>query len=111
MLEATAKEITASTGHEVIPVQLDIRDPAAVSAALDACEEKAGVPDIVINNAAGNFVSPTERLSPNAFKTVLEIVLNGTAYVTLDAGKRMIKAKKGESVFIGLFLHQYKPAL
>ena len=51
MLEATAKEITASTGHEVIPVQMDIRDPAAVAAALDACEAKAGAcPDIVVNN-------------------------------------------------------------
>ena len=51
---------------------------------------------MVVNNAAGNFISPTERLSPNAFKTIIDIVLNGTAYLTLDVGKRMIKEKKGE---------------
>jgi len=41
-------------------------------------------------------VSPTERLSPNAWKTVIDIVLNGTAFVTLDIGKRLIKAQKGD---------------
>ena len=53
------------------------------------------MPDVVINNAAGNFISPTERLSANAFKTIVDIVLNGTANVTLDVGKRMIQADKG----------------
>uniref|UniRef100_A0A8C0PGB5 2,4-dienoyl-CoA reductase 1 n=1 Tax=Canis lupus familiaris TaxID=9615 RepID=A0A8C0PGB5_CANLF len=50
---------------------------------------------IVINNAAGNFISPTERLSANAWKTITDIVLNGTAYVTLEIGKQLIKAQKG----------------
>lgn len=49
----------------------------------------------MINNAAGNFISPTERLSPNAWKTITDIVLNGTAYVTLEIGKQLIKAQKG----------------
>jgi len=57
---------------------------------------ECGLPDIVINNAAGNFISPTERLSPNAWKTIIDIVLNGTAYVNLDIGKRMIQAGKGK---------------
>lgn len=65
-------------------------------AAVDFCEKECGLPDIIINNAAGNFVSPTERLSPNAWKTVIDIVLNGTAFVTLDIGKRLIKAQKGD---------------
>lgn len=65
-------------------------------AAVDFCEKECGLPDIVINNAAGNFVSPTERLSPNAWKTVIDIVLNGTAFVTLDIGKRLIQAQKGD---------------
>lgn len=52
---------------------------------------------IVINNAAGNFISPTERLSPNAWKTITDIVLNGTAFVTLEIGKQLIKAQKGGS--------------
>ena len=76
-------------------VQGDVRDPAAVSSALDAVEAELGLPHIVINNAAGNFISPFERLSPNAFKTVVDIVLLGTANVTLDVGKRLIKAKQG----------------
>ena len=53
------------------------------------------MPNVVVNNAAGNFISPTERLSANAFKTIIDIVLNGTANLTLDVGKRMIKEEKG----------------
>ena len=70
---------------------------ARISAALDACCGAAGhgAPDIVINNAAGNFISPFERLTPNGFKTIVDIVLNGTANVTLDIGKRLIAAGKG----------------
>jgi 2,4-dienoyl-CoA reductase len=60
------------------------------------CSEKFHLPDIVINNAAGNFICPSERLSPNAWKTVIDIVLNGTANVTLDIGKRLITAKQGQ---------------
>lgn len=58
----------------------------------------------MINNAAGNFISPTERLSPNAWKTITDIVLNGTAFVTLEIGKQLIKAQKG--MFI-CFSHIY----
>ena len=50
---------------------------------------------MIVNNAAGNFISPTERLSPNAWKTIIDIVLNGTANVTLEFGKRLIEAKQG----------------
>ena len=52
---------------------------------MDRLEAECGaLPDIVINNAAGNFISPTERLSPNAFFTIVDTVLNGSAYVTLE---------------------------
>lgn len=83
-----------------------MRDPSQVATAIDFCENKCGLPDIIINNAAGNFVSPSERLSPNAWRTVIDIVLNGTAYVTLDLGKRLIKAQKGIFLTIALFLYQ-----
>jgi 2,4-dienoyl-CoA reductase len=77
---------------------------------VDNIAEKLGLPDIVINNAAGNFISPTERLSTNAFKTILDIVLYGTVNITTDVGKRLIKAKKGDltklSLRIPLFLQQ-----
>lgn len=58
----------------------------------------------MINNAAGNFISPTERLSPNAWKTITDIVLNGTAFVTLEIGKQLIKAQKGMYIYS---LHVY----
>lgn len=95
VLETTASEISKQTGNPVLAVQMDIRDPSAVAAAFDSCESKFGLPSIVVNNAAGNFISPSERLSPNAWKTITDIVLNGTAFVTLEAGKRLIKAGKG----------------
>ena len=53
------------------------------------------LPSVVVNNAAGNFISPTERLSANAFKTIVDIVLLGTANVTLEIGKRLIEAEQG----------------
>lgn len=104
MLEATAAEISGQTGNPVFPVQCDIRSPDAVKAAVDAAVEKFGVPDVVVNNAAGNFISPSERLSANAFKTIVDIVLNGTGFITLDIGKRMIEAKKG-GTFLAITTH------
>lgn len=95
VLKETAEEISAKTGNKVYAVQCDVRDPPSVEAAVKHMISTAGLPSVVINNAAGNFASPTERLSPNAWKTVTDIVLNGTAYVTLEIGKELIKAKKG----------------
>lgn len=95
LLETTAGEITNQTGNPVLPVQMDVRNPDAVKAAFDACEAKFGLPNVIINNAAGNFISPSERLSANAWRTITDIVLNGTAYVTLEAGKRLISAGQG----------------
>lgn len=103
VLEAAAKEMRAAVpGGVVIPVAADVRDPAAIATALDAASAASGLgaPDIVVNNAAGNFISPYERLSPNAVKSILDIVLAGTALVTLEAGKRMIAGGKG-----GVFLN------
>jgi len=94
-LKATAEEISNTTKNEVFYYRLDVRDPEAIKEMFDKMESEHGLPDMVVNNAAGNFVSPSERLSANAFSTVISIVLNGTAYITLDVGKRLIKAKKG----------------
>ncbi|XP_014677280.1 PREDICTED: 2,4-dienoyl-CoA reductase, mitochondrial-like [Priapulus caudatus] len=82
-------------------IAADVRDPAAVATAVDDCVATLGLPDIVVNNAAGNFVSPTERLSPKGWRAVTDIVLNGTAYVVLDVGKRLIEAQKG-GVFLAI---------
>lgn len=76
-------------------MQLDVRDSTAVSKGADDFVQVAGgLPDIIVNNAAGNFISPTERLSSNAFRTIVDIVVNGTGNVTLEFGKRLIKAQK-----------------
>jgi len=96
VLTATANEIQSKTGKEVIAISMDVRDPKAITAAADEVERKFGkLPNIVVNNAAGNFINATERLSPNAFKTVIDIVLNGTFFVTLEFAKRLIAAEQG----------------
>jgi NAD(P)-dependent dehydrogenase (short-subunit alcohol dehydrogenase family) len=90
LLQEEAANLMEATGGTVLPVQLDVRDPEAVVAALDAAEAKFGRIDALLNNAAGNFISPTERLSHRAFDAVLNIVLHGTVYTTLELGKRWI---------------------
>lgn len=84
---------------QVVPIALDVRDPDAVAKVADECVKRCGLPNMVVNNAAGNFISPTERLSPNAFRTIVDIVLNGTAIVTLEWGKRFIEAKQGYTCY------------
>ena len=86
--------LKTNSNHQVIAAQCDVRDPVAVKEALQKVTESSNVPDIVINNAAGNFISPTERLSPNAFSTIIDIVLKGSINVTLEAGKMAIAAEK-----------------
>uniref|UniRef100_A0A8D0BNJ2 2,4-dienoyl-CoA reductase [(3E)-enoyl-CoA-producing], mitochondrial n=1 Tax=Salvator merianae TaxID=96440 RepID=A0A8D0BNJ2_SALMN len=95
VLQQTAEEISSKTGNKVHAIQCDVRDPASVSNAVSQLIKVAGHPSVIINNAAGNFVSPTERLSPNAWRTITDIVLNGTAFITLEVGKELIKAQKG----------------
>lgn len=94
VIEKTAAEMSAETGAEVFAVGCDVRDPEAVKAMVDAVEARFGRVDVLLNNAAGNFISPTERLSHRAFDTVLNIVLHGTVYCTLEVGKRWIEKKQ-----------------
>lgn len=94
LLEEQAQLLRDETGGEVLPLQLDVRDPEAVAATLDAAEAQVGPIDVLVNNAAGNFISPTERLSHRAFDAVLGIVLHGTVYTTLEMGKRWIAAQR-----------------
>ena len=92
VLKQTAAELARATGGEVLPLQVDVRDPEAVTAMLDGVGAGLGPLDVLVNNAAGNFISPTERLSHRAFDAVLGIVLHGTVYATLEQGKRWIAA-------------------
>ncbi len=101
VLEKTAEEMRAKHAGKVFTYSLDVRDPEAVSAMLDACEKEYGQINALVNNAAGNFISPTERLSSRAFDAVLGIVLHGTVYCTLELGKRWI-AKKQKGVVLNI---------
>ena len=101
VLEETAKEMMAKSGGKVIPVVCDVRDIEQVESMWAQCIAAFGQIHGVLNNAAGNFISPTERLSANAFNTVLDIVLKGTSQVTLTAGKHWI-AEKQPGVFLNI---------
>lgn len=76
-IEAAAKELT-DAGHEAIGMAADVRDFAAVDAALAKTQERFGPVDVVLSGAAGNFVAPANELSANGFKTVVDIDLLGT---------------------------------
>ena len=67
-----------SVGGKAIQAPLDVRDASAVAAAFDAIESMAGPVDVLLNNAAGNFPVPAEDLSPNGYRTVVEIDIQGT---------------------------------
>ncbi|XP_062424348.1 2,4-dienoyl-CoA reductase [(3E)-enoyl-CoA-producing], mitochondrial isoform X1 [Rhea pennata] len=95
VLKGTAEEISSKTGNKVYAIRCDVRDPVSVKNTVAELIQVAGHPDVVINNAAGNFISPSERLSANAWKAITDIVLNGTAFVTLEIGKELIKVQKG----------------
>lgn len=89
VLTATAAEISAAAGgRPVIPLACDVRDPDAVARLYDAlaAHPQGGVPTVVVNNAAGNFVAPFERLSPGGWKAVTEIVLNGACVRAWEVG-------------------------
>ncbi|MCK6513587.1 SDR family oxidoreductase [Myxococcota bacterium] len=73
----------------------DVRDPASVAAAVDSLEAELGPINGLVNNAAGNFLSPSEELSPNAFNSVVQIVLYGTFHTTQELGRRWIERKTG----------------
>jgi NAD(P)-dependent dehydrogenase (short-subunit alcohol dehydrogenase family) len=88
-LEHTAAEIRA-LGARAAFASADIRDFDAVEAAIAAAEKEFGRVDTLVNNAAGNFIARTEKLSPNAFNAVLGIVLQGTFHCTLALGRKWI---------------------
>ena len=94
VLDATAIELR-ETGAQVLPIACDVRKPIEVQNVVDETINKFGKIDILLNNAAGNFISPTEMLSPGGFKVVVDIVLNGTFNFTQAVGKEMMKAKTG----------------
>jgi NAD(P)-dependent dehydrogenase (short-subunit alcohol dehydrogenase family) len=92
VLRDAADQMMAAHGGEVFVVPCDVRNPEAVELMIAAAWDHFGTIDVLLNNAAGNFASPSERLSHRAFDAVLGIVLHGTVYCTLALGKRCIAA-------------------
>lgn len=98
VLEVTAKELSESCDGNVLPVQCDVADYSSVENLLKTSIDKFGRVDVLLNNAAGNFISPTERLSHRAFDVIINIVLKGTYNCTLAFGKHWIKEKQKATV-------------
>ena len=94
VIDKTAEELR-DHGGKVLAIACDVRDPEQVNEMVSQTVDEFGKIDILLNNAAGNFISPTEDLSPNAFKTVVDIVLNGTFNCTQAAGKVMREKEGG----------------
>lgn len=92
-LKKTAEELTASTKGEIAYFICDVRDFDQVEKTIESITEKLGMPNVWVNNAAGNFVSPTERLTHKAFDVIVDIVLKGTYNCTLAMGKKWIDQK------------------
>jgi NAD(P)-dependent dehydrogenase (short-subunit alcohol dehydrogenase family) len=101
VLEKAASELMTETGGKVLAVACDVRKYEEVDNLIKTADQQFGKIDGVLNNAAGNFISPTERLSHRAFDIVVDIVLKGTYYTTLAAGKNWI-AKQQPGVFLNI---------
>lgn len=94
VIDETAK-ILREHGGKVLAISCDVREPDQVESMVEKTVDEFGGIDILLNNAAGNFISPTENLSSNAFKTIVDIVLNGTFHCTQAVGKVMRENKSG----------------
>ena len=89
VLDEAARDINDKTGAEILTISIDIRHSDQVTEMVKKAIDKFGEIDCLLNNAAGNFISPTENLSENAFRTIIDIVLVGTFNCTQAAGKAM----------------------
>jgi NAD(P)-dependent dehydrogenase (short-subunit alcohol dehydrogenase family) len=97
VVEDTAKELSDVTGSKCVGMACDIRVPEAIHDAMDQVWAGGALTGLV-NNAAGNFISRTEDLSPRGFDAIANIVFRGSFFVTLDAGKRWLAEGKHASV-------------
>jgi NAD(P)-dependent dehydrogenase (short-subunit alcohol dehydrogenase family) len=101
VLEKSAAELSAETGGKVLAVPCDVRKYEEIENVIRTTEATFGQIHGVVNNAAGNFISPTERLSHRAFDIVVDIVLKGSYYTTLAVGKNWI-SKKQPGTFLNI---------
>ncbi|MGS2761706.1 SDR family oxidoreductase [Sinomicrobium sp. M5D2P9] len=101
-LQLTAKELEEETGGTCLAVQCDVRYYEQVESMLQQVINAFGKVDVLLNNAAGNFISPTERLSANAFDTIIDIVLKGSKNCTLAFGKHWIDKKQENTTVLSI---------
>ncbi|MET0759434.1 MAG: SDR family oxidoreductase [Flavobacterium sp.] len=101
-LQNTAKELETETGGTCLALQCDVRHYDQVENMLAEVLKAYGKVDVLLNNAAGNFISPTERLSANAFDTIIDIVLKGSKNCTLAFGKHWIDTKQTSSTILNI---------
>ncbi|MBM7621795.1 NAD(P)-dependent dehydrogenase (short-subunit alcohol dehydrogenase family) [Bacillus tianshenii] len=92
-LTSAKEEIEAQGNGSVITVQMDVREPEHVEHMVKMTDEAFGRIDVLVNNAAGNFICPAEKLSVNGWKSVIDIVLNGTFYCSSAVGKYWMERK------------------
>ncbi|MFN8299246.1 MAG: SDR family oxidoreductase [Chitinophagales bacterium] len=102
VLQKTANELEAETGGKVLAVQCDVRNWLEVEKMVEQTVSTFGGVDALVNNAAGNFISPTERLSARAFDTVVDIVLKGSYNCTLALGKYWIKNNLRDKTIVSI---------
>jgi peroxisomal 2,4-dienoyl-CoA reductase len=107
VLEKTAAELRAATGRAVHAIAADVRDPDAIGRAVAQTIEKLGKLDTIVNGAAGNFLAPAAGLSPNGFKTVVEIDLVGTFNATRAAFEALRTSGNGLVLNISATLHYH----
>lgn len=93
-----ATEAMDEIGAPNLTVECDIRDPESIAAAFDAATERFGLPGVLVNNAAANFPVPAEDMSPNAWRTVVDITLNGTYFCAREFGRRHLEANTPGSI-------------
>ncbi|MEZ5180902.1 MAG: SDR family NAD(P)-dependent oxidoreductase [Acidimicrobiales bacterium] len=95
---AAARRDLGGLGGRVLAVPCDIRDADQIAAAYDRAEGELGRPDVLVANAAANFPSPAEDLSPNAWRTVVDITLNGTFLCAREHARRHLASGSPASV-------------
>ena len=101
-LQNTAKQLEEETGGKCLAVQCDVRHYEQVENMRDEVLKEFGSVDVLLNNAAGNFISPTERLSANAFDTIIDIVLKGSKNCTMALGKHWIDTKQKNKTVLNI---------
>jgi NAD(P)-dependent dehydrogenase (short-subunit alcohol dehydrogenase family) len=89
---AAGREAIESLGARVVTVPCDIRQPDEIAGAFDVAEAEVGLPGVLVNNAAANFPVPAEDMSPNAWRTVVDITLNGTFLCAREFARRHLAA-------------------